>query len=193
MEPHNSQRVWILLALVVGASCSPLSEQVRDPAIGMNGGFEHTQAGQPVNWMVYPASATSARSYDLRVDGEDFKQGRQSLQFTIQECSDLGGRHSPGVTQEFPATPGTTYSIRFWIKSEGCAWTASFGGVGAKTGEYERQDSSGLPAGVWHEIEQAYTPSADAERLRFELSITSPGKLWFDDVRIEPALRPPRD
>jgi len=180
-----------LCALLVGAGCSPSSKQVEDPSVGMNGGFEHTRSGLPINWIVYTPDAVREGSCEVLLDDEDFKEGGQSLHFLVRDCSAEGGWHSPGITQEFPVTPGATYAIRFWIKSEGCAWTVSIGGVAAKTGEYERLESSEFPAVAWREVEREYTVPPDFQRLRLELSITSPGNLWIDDVRLEPLSRSP--
>ncbi len=186
--------LWGSLAVVGLAviACRALSEQVADPHAGMNGGFEQARSGLPVNWIVYTPSLRS-RNCELQLDQEDFTEGTQSLHFLVGECSSAGGRRSPGITQEYRIGPGTTYSLRFWIKSEECAWTVSIGGVAAKTGEYERLTSSEFPAAGWQEIEREYTVPPEFERLRFELSITSPGELWVDDVRIEPLVRPAQE
>lgn len=181
-------RAWTPFVLVAGTGCSQMSEQVKDPSAGMNGGFEHMRSGLPVNWIVYsPATIPSGR-YQLVLDDDDFREGTQSLRFHVEECSPTGGWHSPGITQEYPAEPGTTYAISYWIKTEGCDWTVSVGGVTAKTGEYETQDSSEINADSWHHVAGEYTVPPQYDRLRFELSITSPGDLWIDDVRIEPVL-----
>ena len=188
---RNASWAWIPIAflpLLACVACSPMSEQIKDLSVGMNGGFEHTRSGLPVNWIVYSPATIPSGSYELLFDDTDFKEGEQSLRFDVEECSSTGGWHSPGLTQEFPAEPGTTYAIRFWIKSKDCDWTVSVGAVGAKTGEYETVDSSGVRTDSWRRVDREYTMPPVYERLRLELSITSPGSLWIDDVRIEPLV-----
>ena len=151
----------------------------------MNGGFEHTQSGLPVNWLVYSPSTIPTGNYELSFDEADFKEGKHSLKFLVHECAATGGWHSPGITQEYPAPPGA-YRISFWIKNEGCQYSVSVGGVTAKTGEYEIADSSEETTDSWKLVEHAFTMSRQYDRIRFELSIRSPGTLWIDDVKIEP-------
>ena len=42
------------------------------------------------------------------------------------------------------------------------------------------------------EQEREYTIPSPYERVRFELSIRSPGRVWIDDVRIEAAASGPK-
>jgi len=175
------------LAAVVG--CTPLSEHVEDPSAGWNGGFEQARDGLPANWLVYSPRTVPEGSFDVRLDSEDFREGRQSLRFDVRACADEGGWRSPGIAAEVPGRAGRTYAVRFWIKSEGCAWTATVGGVDAKTGSSATPCRSDGSSRDWHPVECRTTLTAPHERLRFELSITSAGRLWIDDVRIEEAGR----
>jgi len=175
---------WVQLAFCAG--CTQMSEQVEDPGAGPNGGFEITRSGLPVNWRVYSPRTIPEGSYELVLDRDDFREGAQSLCFRVKECSPTGGWHSPGITQELAADADTTYLVRFWIKSDGCDWTVSYGGVRAKTGVLETVDASEVEPGAWRLVERRVPVPAGHERLRFELSITSPGNLWIDDVRLEP-------
>lgn len=174
------------LALLAGFGCQPMSERVEAPSLGPNGGFEHVRSGLPVNWLVYSPKTIPSGRYELVLDREDFREGAQSLRFDVEECASSGGWRSPGIAQELPVEPGTTYAVSFWIKSEGCRWTVSYGGVSAKAGRIERVASSPVEPGAWRHVELAYAQPPDYERLRFELCVTSPGRLWIDDVRIEP-------
>ena len=153
--------------------------------MGINGGFEYTRSGLPINWIVYSPGTIPSGRYELLLDRADFREGKQSLRFLVDACSPTGGWHSPGITQQYPAEPGTTYAIRFWVKNEGCDWAVSVGGVTATTGAYEVLAGAEVPQGSWQRVEQRYTLAPQYEQLRFELSITSPGSLWIDDVRIE--------
>jgi hypothetical protein len=181
------QPCLLTLPLLVAAGCAPLSEEIEDPAVGPNGGFEVVRSGLPVNWLVYSPRTVPTGEFALAFDREDFREGEQSLRFDVVACSSTGGWHSPGLAQELPAEPGATYRVRVWVKGSGCDWTVSIGGVAAKTSTYERIASEGYSAGTWHLVERELRMPEELERLRFELSVTSPGTLWVDDVRIEPA------
>lgn len=68
------------------------------------------------------------------------------------------------------------------------------------TGRYELVfddvDSTEVPGDAWTRVERRYVLPQPYERLRFQLSVRSPGTLWIDDVRIaplgggEPLVRP---
>ena len=188
-RPPSVLPPWLPLALLAATGCSPLSEQVKDSSVGMNGGFEHARSGLPVNWYVYTPATLPTAEYQLLFDREDHREGEQSLEFRVAKCSSEGGSDSPGLFQEYPAEPGVTYTVGFWIKSEGCDWTVAAGGVGAKTGRCEPLVSSAERADSWRRIEREVTVPPEYRRLRFELSVTSPGNLWIDGVTIEPVAK----
>ena len=115
-------RACAVLAIITLLGCGPLSEQVKDKSAGMNGGFEQTESGLPVNWIVYTPETIPTGDYDLLFDQADFKEGTQSLKFLVREVGSTGGWHSPGITKQYPVTPGASYRISFWIKSQGSDW-----------------------------------------------------------------------
>src|SRR5437879_2814597 len=110
-------RVASSLAALVAVTTSlqagkPMSETVREPAAGMNGSFEVTKSGLPVNWSVYTPRTVPAGDFDVVIDNTDFKDGKQSLKFVVRKCDPTGGRLSPGFFNEFRDTkPGETYKI----------------------------------------------------------------------------------
>lgn len=171
-------------ALLLLAACSPLSEQARDPSVGRNGGFEFVRDGLPVNWLVCSPETISRGSYTLSFDSLDYKQGKQSLHFDVQECSGEPGWRSPGIAQQYPAPGGSTHRVRFWIKSEGCEWSVSAGGVSAKTGDMGLLASYDVDLEGWQYVEREVLVPVRSDSLRFELNIHSAGKLWIDDVRL---------
>lgn len=177
----------IVLTLLVAAACTPMSNHAEDATAGMNGGFEFTDRGLPVNWLVYCPETIPEGTYDLSFDRTEFKEGEQSLKFAVHECSTTGGWHSPGLSQEYAAFPGASYRIRFWIRSDGCDFLVRVGGVDAWTGAYAVVASAAAGEGddVWRRIEHVYTVPDRYERIRFELSIRSPGTLWIDGVTID--------
>ena len=177
----------LVVATLLG--CASMSEKIEDKSAGLNGGFEHTESGLPVNWLVYTPETIPTGDYDLLFDQTDFKEGMQSLKFLVRECSSTGGWHSPGIAQELPVTPGVTYLISFWIKSESSDWVAAFAAVAPKTGApYESVDSSSIAATSWQRVERQYSIPQDYDTFRFELTIRSPGTVWIDDVRVEPVV-----
>ena len=68
-----------------------MSEQIRDNSAGINGGFEVSKDGLPVNWLMYTSSTVPKADFEIILDKKDFKEGEQSLRFDVKECEDIGG------------------------------------------------------------------------------------------------------
>ena len=124
--------VIAIVALLAGGffrSFKAKSESVLDKSVGMNGSFEITKSGLPVNWLIYTQKTISTGDYDFIIDSEQYKSGTQSLKFVVRTCSPDGGWHSPGFSQEYDAIPGTVYKVNFWVKNEGAEFRVKVGGI----------------------------------------------------------------
>lgn len=84
-----------------------------------------------------------------------------------------------------PVAPGGSYRVSFWIKTEGAAYAVSAGDVPAESGSREALASSTGATEAWRRFESKILVPECEGRLRFELSIRSPGQPWIDDVRTE--------
>lgn len=164
--------------------CTPLSESSTDEAAGFNGGFEVARDGLPVNWMVYTPRTLPTGDYDLVIDGEDRREGRQSLRFVVRECSPEGGNRSPGISKELAATPGRRYRVGFWVKNDGAEFRARVGAITATEGQYDVIVQSDEAIAAWRYYEHELTLPPEAARIRFEVNVVRPGTFWIDDVSI---------
>jgi hypothetical protein len=164
--------------------CNKTSESVLDKAAGMNGGFEITRSGLPVNWLVYTPKTLPTGDYDLIIDTTEYEAGKQSIKFVVRKCSPDGGWRSPGLSKEYDATPGTSYVVGFWAKNDGATFLARIGGVTATDGRYDTIVRSSETIATWKHYEHRYTMPQGFKRLRFELNILAPGIFWIDEVTI---------
>jgi hypothetical protein len=172
------------LAIVLLSACGETSDYREDPAAGLNGSFEVVQEGLPVNWYFYSPDTVPDGDFDIVLDSNGPRDGKQSLKFAVRDCSAEGGRYSPGFFQEFDAAPGETYTVSFWARNEGTTFSSGLRGVGSDTSEsgglvVERSESFSN----WRYFEYRYE-MPDQDNLRFEISVLAPGVLWVDDVRI---------
>lgn len=167
--------------------CTPLSESVSEPSAGLNGGFEVVREGLPAQWLVYTPATVPGAEFAFALDEAERREGSRALRFDVEACGDEGGWRSPGLAQEIAVEPGATYDVSFWVRCDGSRWSAAWGGVDAKTGALERTDTSPCEEGDWRRVEARYTVPERYDRLRFELNVLSPGRLWIDDVRVERA------
>lgn len=162
----------------------PMSETVPDPAAGMNGSFEVTKSGLPVNWSFYTPRTVPAGDFDIMMDNTDFKDGKQSLKFVVRKCEETGGRLSPGFFKEFPDTkPGETYQISFWAKNAGSEFVFQARGVSPSGGEPGVIIRSKETIDEWRRFECIHTIPPKM-RLRLELNVVQPGTFWIDDIQM---------
>jgi len=183
--PGQSILLLVVTGMVTLGGCTRMSEGVLDESVGMNGSFEVTESGLPVNWLVYTPKTVPTGDFDIIIDTLEYKDGKQSLKFQVRECSSQGGWHSPGFGMEFPAVAGQTYRVSFWFKNAGSEYRVRVGGVSAKEGEYDTIVQSAENTEDWTLIKYDYAVQPPYERLRFQLNILQPGTFWIDDIRIE--------
>ncbi len=176
--------IVLVLSLMLGG-CKRFSESIQDKTAGMNGSFEVTESGLPVNWLVYTPAIIPTGDYDLIIDTTEYKDGKQSLKFLVRECSSVGGWYSPGLSQEYKAIPGETYMVSFWVMNDGSEFIVEIGGVSDKEGEYETIVRSKEAIDIWQQFEHIYTIPQKMNAIRFEMNILQPGTFWIDDIEIE--------
>jgi len=177
----------LCIILVLG-SCKQMSEQIKDESVGMNGGFEVAKTGIPVNWIMYTPNTVKDADFKIVLDKEVYKEGKQSLRFDIINCSSIGGRFSPGFTNEFFESGKFegegSYKLSFWVKNEGSSFKISAGGVSAKKGNMTTLIEEMEQISDWKLLEYQIDIPKD-NWLRLELNVLQPGTFWIDDIKIE--------
>jgi hypothetical protein len=183
----------ILSILIMLGSCRGMSDRIEDKSAGMNGGFEVSENGIPVNWLIYSPNTLKDADFKIVLDTVIYKEGKQSLRFDIVKCSSRGGSASPGIHSEF-FTSGqyegpATYKLSFWVKNEGSTFKIFAGGVEAMGGDSKVNSKSineihDEQISDWKLLE--YHIDVPKDRwLRMELNILKPGTFWIDDIQIE--------
>ena len=176
-----------ILGLLTLIGCIQMSEKETDKSAGLNGGFEVTKNGLPVNWLMYTPHTVRDGDFEIGFDKNIFKEGKQSLRFDVINCSATGGLHSPGFTNEFfdsgKFEGEGNYKLGFWIKNSGAKFRVEAGGVAPYKGDMKVLIESDEQIEDWKYFE--YIINVLKERhLRMELNILKPGTLWIDDVQI---------
>ena len=178
----------IIVLFVMLTGCNQMSETVTKPSAGVNGGFENTKNGLPVNWLMYTPKTVPDADFVIELDKEVFKEGKQSLKFNIKKCSSTGGWKSPGFTNEFieigKYEGEGIYKLSFWIKNNGTRFRVSAGGVAPLVGNMKVLIDSDNQIEEWKYLEYIINVPQD-RHLRVELNLLKPGIFWIDDVQID--------
>lgn len=189
MKAKSSIQLTCVIGLtILLTACNQMSEQIKDKSAGLNGGFEVSKNGLPVNWLMYTSNTVPKADFEIILDEKDFKEGEQSLRFDVKDCEDIGGWHSPGFTNEFfevgKYNGQARYKLSFWIKNNGSKFKIDAGGVESKGGDMRTLIESDEIINSWKLLE--YEIEVPEERwLRMQLNIIQPGTFWIDDIRIE--------
>jgi hypothetical protein len=179
-----------LIFFIVSTACNqvyqypPKSEIIEDESAGMNGGFEYTNSGLPVNWYFYTPTTVPDSDFEIMIDTSDFPEGKQSLKFIVRNCSPAGGWYSPGFCNQFPADPGGTFRVSFWIKNQGSYFYIKIGGINSSAGQYKTIVETNEEIDPWRNFEYNYVVPEGMNEIRFEVNILKPGVFWIDDIRI---------
>ncbi len=175
---------WLVLCMATGV----LSAQVTTPKLA-NAGFETpAAAGEVPGWQVRVQKGFE-NTVHPQSDASQFKEGSRSLLIESQQ---------PGrvrVRQELFLPVGSTWRVTAWVKGDGLR--------AAKAADGEEESPEGgafvldTPAGKQAEVPLPLG-TFDWRQERLEFRVPSPGrveialrdrsagKLWLDDVRIEP-------
>ena len=74
----------IIIAIITLHGCTRMSEIIEDSSAGMNGSFEYSKSGLPVNWLLYTPNTVPEGDFDIIIDTAEFKDGKQSLKFLVR-------------------------------------------------------------------------------------------------------------
>jgi len=177
------------LTIVLTAGCQKMSELEEDESAGINGGFEVSRNGLPVNWIMYTPNTVPDADFRIVLDRDVFREGQQSLRFDVESCRPTGGWKSPGFTNEF-SNHGNgrfgqgRYQISFWVRNNGSTFWIMAGAVSAMKGDMETLIKTDEQIDSWKRLE--YEINVPEDRwLRLQLDIVRPGTFWIDDVRVE--------
>ncbi len=181
---------YFFLGFLIGLSgCSGVSETITDPDAGVNGSFEITKDGLPVNWTMYTPNTVPIGEFEILLDKDIVKEGNQSLRFNVRKCAERGGGFfSPGFTNqfnEFVENAGSgSYKISYWVRNDSSRFMIKIGSVGGKGGGPETIIDKAQQIDEWQFFEsEVHVPEGQTPRM--ELSILAPGTFWIDDVRIQ--------
>lgn len=184
----SNKRSLILSLVLILSGCNQMSEKETDSTAGLNGGFEISKNGLPVNWLMFTNNTVPEADFTIELDEEVFMEGKQSLKFDVKKCSSTGEWLSPGFTNEFydigKFEGEAIYKLSFWIMNHGTTFKVSGGSVAEKEGDMKTLIEGNKEIDDWKLLE--YEIDVPKDRwLRMQLNILQPGTFWIDDIKIE--------
>jgi alpha-N-arabinofuranosidase len=184
--------LWLMLLVAFSAPFAQTHPGVENPQSEKpqleNPGFETpaTNAGEIPGWHVRAAQGESP----ARIDDSQFKEGGRSLLIENKQAAAVD------VSQELFLPVGSTWKVTAWTKTEGLQATAN-------SEERHPRDAAALavetPAGTQGRVSLA-PGTSDWKQEELDFRVPSPGrvhivlraraagKIWFDDVHLEPVI-----
>ncbi len=165
-------------------------ERQYEKEVGRNLGFEVVKNGLPVNWFFYTNKTIkkldATADFDIIVDQNDVKEGKQSLKFEIRKCNTIG-RFYPGFFKEFEETSGKKYNVSFWVKNYGCEFKVILSAVRATGGVpcEVKTISSDENINEWEQYVVEHKICEGMDRLRFEVVLQGSGTFQIDGIKID--------
>jgi alpha-N-arabinofuranosidase len=147
-----------------------------------NAGFESATPAE--SWHVDPSEAK--QDFSLSVDATDAKEGKQSLLVAADHPVNLTLR------QEVFLPVGTLWRLTGWVKStavsgSGDPNTGPRIGIEAQAGDQGfSQPATGSSSSAWQRASVLFrVPSPGRITVALDALDGQPGKVWFDDIRLE--------
>lgn len=181
-------KILTLVLIITLASCNQMSEFYSDKSAGINGSFEFSKDGLPLNWLVYSPKTVPDSDFSITIDTNSYYHGRQSLRFDVKKSSGKPGRLSPGISSEFfeaglflgPAK----YKLSYWLKNSGAKFVVYAGATNSKVSEVKTIHESNQIYSDWQYFEHIID-IPNNQWLRMELNILSSGTFSIDNIQIE--------
>lgn len=175
----------ILVSLLL-AACQSNELSKPDNEAGLNGSFETTDSGYPVNWAFFPNPETDDL-FQVSIDTTKAQEGKQSLQLYTNQSEQTVGFRSRRVAVE----PGKTYKLSFAIQNDGGHLKVRRI-VQDKSGTDNRRseiivDTSSASSN-WETFEETLAVTEGERHVVLVFLIDGPGRLWVDHVRVEEVI-----
>lgn len=179
----------LLLALFfVFPACTLQSNELSKPssAAGLNGSFETTDSGYPVNWAFGP-NPESGDIFQVSVDPTKAQEGNQSLKLTTNQ----GDRTVGCRSRKIPIQSGKTYKISFSMQNSGCTLKVNriIQDASGKTNLRSKIIvHTSTPTSDWKTFAETLAVSDGEAQVILIFLVDGPGTIWIDEVKVEEVL-----
>lgn len=164
-------------------SCGSDELSIGDNTAGLNGGFETTETGYPVNWAFFP-NPESDSTIQIVLDSARVVEGAHSLQVVVRPNDRLPVLRS----RRFSVEPGRYYRLSGSFLNEGCHVQVNRIVQNGHGNTDRRRDlivNTSASSPEWATFEETISVAADEGNVLLVIMIGASGTVWFDDVKIE--------
>jgi hypothetical protein len=150
---------------------------------GLNGGFEITDSGYPVNWAFGPNPETS-NAFDLLIDTEHVIEGNNALKLVIMQRD----RTISVRSRRIPVQIGMDYRVSLWVTNGGCSLLVNRVMTDASGKTHMRPNTiveTSASSDQWQQFEDVFSIAEDEANVFLIFLIDGPCNFWADDVKIE--------
>ena len=174
----------IITTLIFSGCLSQLMGE-KDSSAGFNGSFEKTLHHLPLNWDICAADSYK-KKFDFNFDSINFKDGKQSLKFTVNEVDTTNQiiTGKPGLFRIINVNGGEDYKVSCWIKNNGCKYRIYISSLGKEINTADLPQPEAI-SNEWVYCQYIYSVPVTYTNIRFVLNILSPGEFWIDDIKID--------
>jgi hypothetical protein len=174
--------IGILVSLLLISCKSNELSKINDEA-GLNGGFETTDSGYPVNWAFFPHPETDD-IFQISVDTTKAQEGKYSLKLVSNQSEKTVGFRSRRISVE----PGKTYNISFAIQNDGCNLRVRRI-VQDKSGTDNRRSeiimNTSSMSNDWETFNETLVVTEGEKNVVLIFLVDNACSLWVDNVQVE--------
>jgi hypothetical protein len=185
MGEFNQTRLVAVLgaACVVAAACRSDELLKRNSTAGLNGSFEITEAGYPVNWAFFPNPEADS-TLQVVLDSDQVVEGHHSLRLVIRPSQKLPALRS----RQVPVQPGKHYRFSLSFKNEGCNLKVNRIVQDASGMTVRRHDlviDTSVSSTDWETFEETLSVAQNEAQVLLVVMIDGSGTVWLDDVKLK--------
>jgi hypothetical protein len=173
----------LAFATMMIVSCQSNELVKFDRSAGLNGGFELTDSGYPINWAFSP-NPESTESLQVYIDKIRFVEGSNSLRLV----STQDDRPKAFRSQSVPVDSGGEYRIGFSVLNEGCSLRVNrimTDASGMTHFEAQTILDTSESTTEWVRFEELFTANQGEAYVFLIFLVDGVGTLWCDHVRVE--------
>lgn len=170
-------------ACVLAAACQSDELLERNGTAGLNGSFEITEAGYPVNWAFFPNPKADS-TLQVVLDSAEVVEGHHSLKLLVRPSERLPALRSSQVAVQ----PGKNYRFSMSFRNEGCNVKVNRIVQDASGVTVRRRDliiDTSVSTAGWETFEETLSVAQDEAQVLLVIMIGGSGTVWLDDVKLE--------